>query len=216
MGGTAGRRGKTAPHPTSCLTARFTKALVYATKLHAGQCRKGTSIPYISHLLGVASLAFEYGPDQDGPNEVLAISALLHDAVEDQGGAATLRVITRRFGKTVAAIVSGCSDTDIVPKPPWRSRKEAYLTQLAQESPSVRFVSACDKLHNIRAIIRDYRAIGDNVWDRFGGRKNGTLWYYGALVAVYRGAERTSVVEEFRREVATLRRLVRARDQGQS
>lgn len=205
-----------ARHSTSRLTSRFTEALAYATELHANQLRKHTSIPYVAHLLGVASLAFEYGPDQEGPNEDLAIAALLHDAVEDQGGDATKQEITRRFGKTVAAIVSGCSDTDIVPKPPWRSRKEAYLTQLAQESPSVRFVSACDKLHNIRAIIRDYRAIGDNVWDRFGGRKNGTLWYYGALVAVYRGAERIPVVEEFRREVATLRRLVRARDQGQS
>lgn len=203
-------------HPTSCLTPRFTEALVYATTLHEDQCRKGTSIPYISHLLGVASLAFEYGEDQEESIEDLVIAALLHDAVEDQGGAATLREITRRFGKTVAAIVDGCSDTDVVPKPPWQSRKEAYLTRLAQTSPAVRFVSACDKLHNVRAIIRDYRAIGDDLWARFGGGKDGTLWYYGKLVAVYHGAERTPVVEDFRREVATLRRLVRARDQGQS
>ena len=212
MGGTAGRRGKTAPHPTSCLTARFTKALVYATKLHAGQCRKGTSIPYISHLLGVASLAFEYGPDQKEPIEDLAIAALLHDAVEDQGGAATLRVITRRFGKTVAAIVDGCSDADVVPKPPWQRRKEAYLERLTRESPDVRFVSACDKLHNVRAIIRDYRTHGDRLWKRFGGGKDGPLWYYGALVKVYREEECAPLIKDLAREVRTLRQLVRTRD----
>jgi len=140
------------------------------------------------------------------------IAALLHDAVEDQGGAKTLQQIKRRFGSTVATIVDGCSDTDVDPKPEWRDRKEAYLKRLTRESPAVRFVSACDKLHNVRAIIRDYRAHGDRLWRRFAGKKDGTLWYYSSLVKVYQAAERTSVVVDLAREVATLRRLVDASD----
>ena len=199
------------PQNTALNTPRFTKALAYATKLHEGQRRKGTAIPYIAHLLGVASLALEYAPDEDR-----AIAALLHDAVEDQGGAKTLQQIRRRFGSTVAAIVDGCSDADVVPKPPWQRRKEAYLERLTRESPAVRFVSACDKLHNVRAIIRDYRTHGDRLWKRFRGGKDGTLWYYGALVKVYRDAERTPLVEDLAREVGTLRRLVRTREKSQS
>ena len=199
------------PQNTALNTPRFTKALAYATKLHEGQRRKGTAIPYIAHLLGVACLALEYAPDEDR-----AIAALLHDAVEDQGGAKTLQQIRRRFGSTVAAIVDGCSDADVVPKPPWQRRKEAYLERLTRESPAVRFVSACDKLHNVRAIIRDYRTHGDRLWKRFRGGKDGTLWYYGALVKVYRDAERTPLVEDLAREVGTLRRLVRTREKSQS
>ena len=199
------------PQKTALNTPRFTKALAYATKLHEGQRRKGTAIPYIAHLLGVASLPLEYAPDEDR-----AIAALLHDAVEDQGGAKTLQQIRRRFGSTVAALVDGCSDTDVVPKPPWQRRKEAYLERLTRESPAVRFVSACDKLHNVRAIIRDYRTHGDRLWKRFRGGKDGTLWYYGALVKVYRDAERTPLVEDLAREVGTLRRLVRTREKSQS
>ena len=188
-------------------TRRFTDALTYATRLHACQRRKNTTIPYIAHLLGVASLALEYGTNED-----LAIAALLHDAVEDQGGARTLKQIERRFGAAVAAIVDGCSDTDIVRKPTWRRRKEAYLTRLADESPAVRFVSACDKLHNVRALIRDYRAHGDTLWKRFNGGKAGTLWYYVELAKIYRRAERTELVEDLAREVRTLTRLVRTGD----
>ncbi len=188
-------------------TRRFMDALTYATRLHACQRRKGTTIPYIAHLLGVASLALEYGANED-----LAIAALLHDAVEDQGGVRTLQRIERRFGGTVSVIVDGCSDTDGVRKLPWRWRKKAYLTRLIGESPAVRFVSACDKLHNVRAIIRDYRAHGDTLWKRFNGGKAGTLWYYGELAKIYRRAERTELVEDLVREVRTLTRLVRTRD----
>ena len=212
MGENSGRKANSGWIANNRLTRHFTDALVYATELHAGQVRKGTSIPYIAHLLGVASLAFEYGPDKDGPNEDLVIAALLHDAVEDQGGAKTLQQIKRRFGSTVATIVDGCSDTDVDPKPEWRDRKEAYLKRLTRESKAVRFVSACDKLHNVRAIIRDYRAHGDRLWRRFAGKKDGTLWYYSSLVKVYQAAERTSVVVDLAREVATLRRLVDASD----
>ena len=127
MGGNTGRkrRTKSGRMDTHHRSGYFGAALAYATELHAGQKRKGTSIPYISHLLGVASLAFEYGADEDE-----AIAVLLHDAVEDQGGAKTLQQIDSRFDSTVAAIVDGCSDTDVDPKPPWRHRKEAYLKRL--------------------------------------------------------------------------------------
>ncbi len=211
MGGNTGRRTKAGRMDTRHRLGHFGAALAYANELHAGQKRKGTSIPYIAHLLGVASLAFEYGADEDQ-----AIAALLHDAVEDQGGAKTLQQIDSRFGSTVAAIVDGCSDTAVDPKPPWRHRKEAYLKRLIRESPAVRLVSACDKLHNVRAIIHDYRAHGDRLWRRFNGGKDGTLWYYSALVKVYRASERTPVVSDLAREVATLRRLVRARASHQS
>ncbi len=187
-------------------TPRFTKTLTYATTLHAGQNRKGTTIPYVAHLLGVAALALEYDPNED-----LAIAALLHDAVEDQGGAQTLKQIEKRFGGTVATIVDGCSDTDVVPKPPWRRRKQLYLERLARESPAVRFVSACDKLHNLRAIIRDYRTHGDKLWTRFNGGRDGTLWYYGELAKAYRKTGRSPLVDDVSREVRTLQRLVRVR-----
>ena len=192
--------------PTPVLNpSRFANALAYATTLHATQRRKGTDIPYIAHLLGVASLALEYTPDED-----LAIAALLHDAVEDQGGAKTLRQIRRRYGDRVAEIVDGCSDTDVVPKPPWRRRKEVYLAHLTSASDDVLFVSACDKLHNLRAIVRDYRTHGDALWKRFNGGKDGTLWYYAALAKTYRKAGWSPLVEDISREVRTLQRIVRA------
>ena len=185
--------------------SRFADALAYATTLHAKQRRKGTDIPYIAHLLGVASLALEHRPDED-----LAIAALLHDAVEDQGGAKTLRQIKRLYGDRVAEIVDGCSDTDVVPKPPWLRRKEIYLDHLTSASDDVRFVSACDKLHNLRAIVRDYRTHGDALWKRFNGGKDGTLWYYAALAKTYRKAGRSPLVDDISREVRTLQRIVRA------
>ncbi len=187
--------------------SRFADALSYATSLHSEQRRKGTDIPYIAHLLGVASLAPEHRPDED-----LAIAALLHDAVEDQGGAKTLRHIRRLYGDRVAEIVDGCSDTDVVPKPPWRRRKEVYLDHLTMASDDVRFVSACDKLHNLRAITRDYRNHGDRLWERFNGGRDGTLWYYAELAKTYRKAGRSPLVDDVSREVRTLQRLVRARN----
>ena len=117
-------------------STRFHDAVAYAVQLHANQVRKGTDIPYVSHLLGVAGLAMEYGATEDE-----AIGALLHDAVEDQGGKPTLEEIRRRFGDNVAAIVEGCTDTDVQPKPPWRKRKEAYIDHVRHASPSVCLVS---------------------------------------------------------------------------
>jgi (p)ppGpp synthase/HD superfamily hydrolase len=109
------------------LTDRFERALVYAHVVHGGHCRKGTTIPYVSHLLAVASLVLEDGGDEDE-----AMAALLHDAVEDRGGAERLKDIRARFGKRVANIVQSCSDTDVDPKPPWRERKIAYLAHLRE------------------------------------------------------------------------------------
>ncbi len=152
------------------LTSRFENALVFAARLHANQVRKGTSIPYLSHLLAVSALALE-----NGANEDEAIAALLHDGVEDQGGPPTLAEIRRNFGDKVAEIVAGCSDTDTIPKPPWRERKEAYLAHLPEASPSVKLVSLCDKIHNTRSTLENYREVGEKLWERFRGGKEGKL-----------------------------------------
>ena len=165
------------------LGARFEDALAYASRLHADQVRKQTDIPYVSHLLAVCALVLEDGGDEDE-----AIAALLHDAVEDQGGALTLAEIRRRFGERVADIVDGCSDTDEMPKPPWRRRKEAYLAHLADPATpeSVLRVSCADKLHNARSVLAERHVLGDIVWDRFNAPKDEQLWYYRAIVEVMR------------------------------
>lgn len=185
------------------LSHRFTQALVYATELHAEQIRKGSKVPYISHLLGVASIALEYGADEDE-----AIAALLHDAIEDQGGQTVRAEIRVRFGERVTEIVDGCTDTDTTPKPPWAERKKAYIARISSTLPSVRLVSAADKLHNIRSILKDYRTQGDVVWDLFKGGKEGTLWYYRSLVAAFHEADSTPIVIELDRLVTELERLV--------
>ncbi len=162
------------------LTARFERALTFAAQLHADQVRKGTNIPYIAHLLGVASLVLEYGGGEDE-----AIAALLHDAVEDQGGPATRARIHALFGETVVDIVDGCTDTDETPKPPWRVRKEAYLAHLRTASPAVLLVSAADKLYNATSILRAYREVGEDIWARFSAGRGEQLWYYRALVVTF-------------------------------
>lgn len=186
------------------LSKRFEEALAFAYQLHNGQTRKATSVPYISHLLAVASLVLEHGGDEDE-----AIAALLHDAVEDQGGAAAREQIRKRFGGHVAEIVDGCTDTDSTPKPPWRARKEAYIAHLPQTSDSVRLVSAADKLHNARSILMDYRDQGEALWGRFQGGKEGTLWYYRTLVDTLRPLGPARLVDELARVVEEIEGLVR-------
>ncbi len=166
------------------LTPRFDQALQYATVIHAGQKRKGTEIPYISHLLGVASIAMEHGADEDE-----TIGALLHDAGEDAGGAFRINDIRQRFGPRVADIVLSCTDTLESPKPEWRERKEKYIAHLSKASASARLVSASDKLHNARSLLLDYRIHGDDIWAKFKGGKDGTLWYYRELVKTLRDAD---------------------------
>jgi (p)ppGpp synthase/HD superfamily hydrolase len=186
------------------LSARFEEALVFAARLHVEQTRKGTAIPYIAHLMAVSAIVLE-----NGGNEDEAIAALLHDAIEDQGGAATREEIRRRFGETVVEIVNGCTDAEVIPKPPWRLRKEAYIAHMGMASASVRLVSAADKLHNARAILADYRALGEALWQRFNGGKEGTLWYYRALVDALRAAGTTPLIEELDRVVSELEQLVK-------
>jgi len=164
----------------------FERALGFATRLHARQVRKETDIPYISHLIAVAGLVLEHGGGRDQ-----AIAGLLHDAIEDcppdyPGGRAQLkRDLEREFGPAVLAIVEGCTDADIDPKPPWRPRKEAYLAHLAHAPAAVRLVSCADKLHNARAIVADLRVMGPALFERFTGKREGTLWYYRALAAEF-------------------------------
>jgi len=176
---------------TPVLSQRFEEALVYANRLHARQLRKGSQVPYISHLLGVTALVLEDGGDED-----LAIAALLHDAVEDQGGRETLAEIRRRFGERVATIVDGCTDTYENPKPDWRSRKVAYLQHLRKASEDVRRVSLADKLHNARTILMDLRQYGEETWTRFNGGKEGTLWYYRSLVEIFQQVDSRPMVIE--------------------
>ncbi len=185
------------------LTVRFSDALSFAFRVHATQLRKGSGVPYIEHLLGVASIALSYGADEDE-----AIAALLHDAVEDQGGVAMREEIRRRFGERVAAIVDGCTDTAENPKPEWRPRKEAYISHLGTASPSVLLISTSDKLHNARSILRDYRSDGESLWARFTGGRDGTLWYYRTLTETYRGIAPSALVDELDRTVSEIERLV--------
>jgi (p)ppGpp synthase/HD superfamily hydrolase len=184
------------------LSERFNEALVFAADLHAGQLRKGMGVPYVSHLLAVASLVLEAGGDEDE-----AIAALLHDAVEDQGGQETLEAIRSRFGERVADTVWGCTDTDEVPKPPWRARKEAYIRHLDLASPSVLLVSNADKVHNARATLSDYREMGDALWDRFNASGEEILWYYRSLSEVFTRRRPSPLARELERTVSELERL---------
>ncbi len=161
---------------------RFSTALAFAHELHGDQKRKGTKIPYIAHLLSVAALVIEAGGSEDA-----AIAALFHDAMEDQGGRPTLDRIQDRFGKRVATIVEECSDAERTPKPPWKKRKIKYIAGIRKKSRSARLVSLADKVHNARAILQDHKQIGDRVWRRFNGKRDGTLWYYRQLTQEFKG-----------------------------
>lgn len=188
------------------LTQRFEQALVYATRLHAQQTRKVTGVPYISHLLSVTALVLEAGGNEDE-----AIAALLHDAVEDQGGAATRAEIYAQFGEQVVAIVDGCTECDILPKPPWKERKQRYLEQLRLGSPAVRRVALADKLHNARSLISDYRQQGDAIWLVFSAGREGTLWFYHSLIKLYRQSYSTPMLEELTRVIGELEQLAEVR-----
>lgn len=184
------------------LSDRFVLATSRACLWHRDQARKGTQIPYVSHLFSVAALTLEYGGDED-----CAIAALLHDAVEDGGGPARLAEIRSEFGEQVAAIVAACTDTDEQPKPPWPQRKQAYIDHVAEKSAEARLVSACDKLHNARSILSDVRELGDGAFERFKGGKAGTLWYYRKLVDAFRLHGRSRLFDELDLVVTELERL---------
>jgi (p)ppGpp synthase/HD superfamily hydrolase len=189
---------------TPKLSTRFDEALAYASDLHRTQTRKGGDIPYVGHLISVASLVIE-----GGGTETQAIAGLLHDAVEDQGGPPRLAEIREKFGDDVAAIVSECSDTDEVPKPPWETRKKKYVDHLGYASEATILVSLADKLDNARAILRDYRTNGDALWQRFSvNDPQKHLWYYKSLLAVYKRRNSTWLVDELERVIDTLEDLV--------
>ncbi len=191
-----------APAPRWPLTPRFEDALVYATQAHAGQRRKETGVPYVAHLLAVCALVLEDGGDEDE-----AIAALLHDVVEDQGGAARAAEVRERFGDRVADIVVACSDTDAKPKPPWRPRKEAYLAHVSAAPDAARRVSLADKVHNARAILADYRLVGEAVWSRFSAGGDDQMWYYESLVDALRRDAASPLHDELTRVVGELAAL---------
>lgn len=157
---------------------RVREAFDLSFELHAGQTRKGSEAPYFAHLLSVAGQVGHCGGDEDQ-----VIAALLHDAVEDQGGLPTLERIRAAFGDRVAGFVLACSDSTATPKPPWRTRKEAYLARVAGEPPELKLIVTADKLDNARSIVRDMRQCGNAVWDRFIGKREGSLWYYQEMAA---------------------------------
>lgn len=183
-------------HP---LSKKFDHALQLAHELHRTQPRKRTEVPYIAHLLAVTAIVLENGGDEE-----TAIAALLHDAVEDQGGLPTLELIRGTFGEKVARIVYECTDAENEPKPPWRARKEHYLESLQQKSVEALLVSLGDKLHNCRSIVRDVRLYGPLVWERFQGRRDGTLWYYRELLEKFPREPYPSLYKEFSDSVREL------------
>ncbi|MGA8432884.1 MAG: HD domain-containing protein [Candidatus Sulfotelmatobacter sp.] len=185
------------------LGSRFLRAFDFAAAQHAGQARKASTIPYIAHLMGVASLVLEASGNED-----LAIAALLHDVVEDCGGAPMLKEVRRRFGRRVAEIVDGCTDADTYPKPPWRERKEKYLRRLEKADADTKLVSAADKLNNVRSILSDYRAVGESIWARFNGGREGTLWYYRALLDEFLRHKLNRITRDFELAVNELETLV--------
>lgn len=185
------------------LSPKYDEALAFAAALHRTQTRKSTPVPYISHLLSVSALVIEHGGD-----ETAAIAALLHDALEDQGrDGQTEREIRARFGDDVLAIVKGCTDTEETPKPPWRARKEAYVAHIEHASPHVHLVSCADKLHNARSIVADLRVLGDALWSRFTGGRDGTLWYYESLASAFAKTSVGPLAAELLRTVAEMKRL---------
>ena len=186
------------------LGPRFLRAFQFAAEKHGGQTRKTSTIPYIAHLMGVASLVLEAGGD-----EHLGIAALLHDVVEDCGGAPMLKEVRRLFGKRVAHVVEGCTDVDAFSgaKLLWRERKEKYIERLKTADADTRLVSAADKLNNIRSILSDYRAIGGSEWSRFKGGREGTLWYYRTLLNVFLQHRQNRITQDFELAVNELESL---------
>jgi (p)ppGpp synthase/HD superfamily hydrolase len=188
------------------LTSRFTDAFDYAFEVHRKQTKKGGAVPYIAHLLEVSAVVLSYGGDEDE-----AIAALLHDAVEDHPDIASFETIGKRFGGEVAAIVESCSDATVIPKPPWKPRKEKYIAHLRHADQPVLIVAAADKLANARAVLKDYRQVGDKVWDRFNAGKSDQLWYYRtvtqALIEAAGDGRARALIEELRLAVEQLENL---------
>jgi (p)ppGpp synthase/HD superfamily hydrolase len=189
------------------LTGRFTSAVDYARHLHIER-RKGTEIPYMAHLLGVASLVMaEAGHAAIPVTEDMVIAALLHDTVEDYGGSVRLEDVRENFGANVARLVEGLTDSfveDSGNRGPWRQRKEDYVSRLRREPADVQLISAADKLYNAKAILDDYHAIGPKIWDRFKRRRAEQLWYFNALLEVFEEAGGGRTVSALRSVITKL------------
>ncbi|MGQ9504206.1 MAG: HD domain-containing protein [Thermogutta sp.] len=184
------------------ITPRFDDALQFAVTLHRHQRRKVNDAPYIGHLLRVCGIVMEYGGTEDE-----AIAALLHDALEDQNRLGLAEEILRRFGPTVLAIVRACSDTEVEPKPAWRERKENFLRQLHTANAAVRLVQAADKLDNVSMLLGQYRVFGPEIWKKFSGGREGTLWYYRRVVEILRSASENPLILELAKRVEELKDL---------
>jgi len=188
------------------MTERFFEAVKLATELHANQPRKGRDVPYLSHLLRVAGMVLGYGADED-----TVIAALLHDAIEDQGGLKTSTLIRERFGARVQKFVLDCSDSFESlgkPKRPWRERKESYIAHIETMDPESRLIVACDKLDNLRCTLADYRNQGENFWELFAGDRDGTLWYYREVLKAIRKAGDCPVLREIEETLEMLEKAV--------
>ncbi|MBD2181234.1 HD domain-containing protein [Planktothrix sp. FACHB-1355] len=181
------------------LTSRFQEALVYAAQLHNDQQRKIAGTPYIAHLLSVAALVLEDGGDEDE-----AISALLHDALEDRGGEVTRTEILQRFGDRVFHIIEGCTEPEPSLYPTWKEHKQQYLQQLRDACPPVQRVMLADKLHNARTILVNFRRSGEEIWHYFRGGKEGVLWLYQEQLQIYRQLSSSWMVAELERVVREL------------
>lgn len=185
------------------LSDRFETALVMAYRLHQFQVRKGSPVPYIAHLLSVTALVLEDGGDEDE-----AIAALLHDAVEDQGGSVTRELVRETFGDRVCEIIDGCTESIVQPKPPWKERKLLHLEKVATASVSVRRVTMADKLHNVRSFLADYERFGERLWVQFGGGKMGTIWYYQEMVKRLQVGESVGMMRSLSEAVGRLEGLL--------
>lgn len=184
----------------TALSQRFDEALQFAASIHRQQMRKGTAVPYLTHLMAVSSIVGEGGGDED-----LMIAGLLHDSIEDQG--ISRDEIARRFGGRVAEIVEACSDSNTIPKPPWKQRKERYIAHLREAGPDVRLISVADKLHNARSILTDLKVLGSTVWDRFNAGRDDILWYYRSVISALREGWTHPLVQELEQVVDQIERL---------
>ena len=199
----------TKPTQKLVLTDRFTRAIDYARTWHT-ESRKGTQIPYMAHLLGVAALVMGEAGRSIPVTEDMVIAAVLHDVVEDHGGKPRLDEVREKFGAHVAEMVKGLSDTlaeDHDKKEGWEERKVAYLSKLRNEPEDVLLISAADKVYNATAILDDYKEIGPEVWKRFKRGRNQQLWYFDSLIAIFQLRMSNRLVNELQRVVAELAAL---------
>ena len=184
---------------------KYLEAYVYSFELHKKQTRKGSNIPYFTHLSSVSNLIIE-----NNGTTTQAIAGLMHDAVEDQGGAKTLAVIKRKFGPKVAKIVDQCSDTTIKPKPPWKTRKIKYIKDIKNKTQDTLLVSLCDKYHNANCILSDYQKVGEEIWDRFTASKQETFWYYESLYKEFKKylKNHLELIKAFKDTVDEMKRII--------